>query len=141
MKKFIFILPILFLFMGCPPDDGDEPQTYSIVAKWKFVKQEYYENNTLVDTEIEEQNDNCPDYVEFKSNNTFETVYHDENCIPEIDESGTYVYSNNTLSTTSSVETYNLTVSSLTDTELILEEVYTENGITFRDVSIFEILE
>ena len=142
MKKLILLVPILLLLMGCSSEEEDvQPTTYTIVGKWKHIKVEYYENNLLVETEIAEHFPNCPNFVEFKSNNTFEAVYFDELCTSDIEESGTYIFTNNVLSTTSSGETYNLDVTTLSENELVLEEEYAEDGINIREVSIFERIE
>lgn len=136
MKK-ILLFPFLFLLAGCPSDDEIIPSNAEIIGKWKHERIEYYENNILVETEIVEHISNCPSYVEFKNDNTFQSIYFFDNCEMDIEEQGTYSISNSLLSTSADGETYQYNVNILTNDELRISDSYNEEGIAIKEVSYF----
>ena len=48
----------------------------------------YYEDGVLVEADIVELSQECPNYTEFSADGTYSNKYFDENCNPEIDEEG-----------------------------------------------------
>ena len=124
-------------FLSC---SKDETSTSSIVGKWKTEKFDYYENGQFQGTDITvEDNSNCPDYVEFKTNGSYESIEKDANCASMVDESGTYVLNGTTLTYNSSSSSNIVTVTSLTATDLKIEFIETSSqGVVFKNVGYFK---
>lgn len=142
MKKRLILTLTLVLaatIMGCSNDD-DNTSSPTIVGKWKAVKYEYYTDGVLDEIEnVVEDNTNCPDYVEFKSEGTFVSIENDANCNSTADESGTYVFNGTTLTYTVSGFTESLTVISLTTTDLKTDFSETSSdGTVFKSVAYFK---
>ncbi len=129
------------LFTGCSKDDDNvatpEP---TIVGKWKAVKYEDYLNNTLVNTENAiEDNNSCPDYLDFKANAAYEYIDKDGDCVATVDDSGTYTF-NGSILTLNIINdgTYTVKVTKLTNTEIVFESTETlQNGDTKKEVEYF----
>ncbi len=142
MKKYLLLSLILFFvstIIGCSKDNNSSS---TIVGKWKQVKFEYYTNGVLDSTVNKvEDNSNCPDYNEFKSNETYVVIENDANCNSTADESGTYVYNgtNITFTDISNGSTYTLTVISLTNSDLKTDFTETStDGTVFKNVGYFK---
>lgn len=138
-KKVLLTLSIVFAttFLSC---SKDETSTSSIVGKWRTEKFDYYVNGQFQETQITvEDNSNCPDYVEFKTNGNYESIKKDINCIASVDESGTYVFNGTTLTYNSSGSSNIVTVTSLTATDLKIEFTETSSqGAVFKNVGYFK---
>lgn len=142
MKKYLLLSLILFFvstIIGCSKDNNSSS---TIVGKWKQVKFEYYTNGVLDSTVNKvEDNSNCPDYNEFKSNETYVVIENDANCNSTADESGTYVYNgtNITFTDISNGSTYTLTVISLTNSDLKTDFTETStDGTVFKNIGYFK---
>ncbi|MBX2887137.1 MAG: lipocalin family protein [Ferruginibacter sp.] len=142
MKKYLLlslILAFVSTIIGCSKDNNSSS---TIVGKWRQVKFEYYTNGVLDSTVNKvEDNSNCPDYNEFKSNGTYVVIENDANCNSTADESGTYVYNgtNITFTNISNGSTYILTVISLTNTDLKTDLTETSSdGTVFKNVGYFK---
>lgn len=139
MKKnvlFTLTLVLVTTFIGCSKDD-DNSSSSSIVGKWKAVKFEYYINGVLDNTEIVvEDNSNCPDYVEFKSNGTFIEIENDANCNASTYDSGSYVFNGTNITFNTANETTSQPVLSLTQTDMKTEFTETSiDGTVFKNVA------
>lgn len=139
MKKIsLLLIAFVLLCTACGGTDEPDSTSYNVVGKWKHIKTEFYENNVLVDTETAVHLASCPNYVEFKSDNTFQSILYDSDCTMSIDEQGTYTYQNNTISTTIGGFTENLPVTTLTATEMRVTDTYVESGVTVKEVTYFQ---
>lgn len=138
LLKLTFILTLIFTG-GCSNND-DNNSNPTIVGKWKAVKFEYYTNGVLDETvNVVEDNTNCPDYVEFKSNGTYVSIENDANCNSTADENGTYVYNGTTIATTSAGSTNVSTVILLTNTDLKTDLTETSSGgIVYKNIGYFK---
>ena len=136
MKK-IITLSLIFIIFSCTPDKESDNKAVSIIGKWKLLKIEYYENNFLVETEIYEHIAQCPNYVEFNSDNSFQSIYFYDNCEMEIEDEGTYNFSNSILFTTTNNITEQLNVTTLTNNEMQITETYNESGLLIKEISVF----
>ncbi|CAM3830217.1 lipocalin family protein [Flavobacterium gelidilacus] len=136
MKKIITFSLILILF-SCTPENEPDNQIVSIIGKWKLLKIDYYENNLLIETEIYEHITQCPNYVEFNSDNTFQSIYFYDNCEMEIEDEGAYNFSNSILFTTTNNINEQLNVTTLTNNEMQITETYNESGVLIKEISIF----
>jgi len=142
MKKNVLLTLTLVLvstLIGCSKDD-DNNSSSSVVGKWRAVKFEYYTDGVLDETvTVVEDNSNCPDYVEYKSNGTYVVIENDANCNSTADESGTYVYNGTTLLKTSGGSTDTSIVISLTNTDLKTDFTETSSGgMVFKNVAYFK---
>ncbi len=138
MKKYLIaVLTIVFLStnISCSSDDSND-STSSIIGKWRAEKFDYYTNGEFDETVINvEDNTNCPDYVEFKSNDTYVSIENDANCNSTVDESGTYVYNGTTIINNSGGSTTVLTVISLTSSDLKYDFTETSSeGVSYKTV-------
>ena len=138
MKKKLLVsltLVLTLAFMGCSKDENNS-STATIVGKWKTVKGEYYTNGLLVNEEIVvEDNSNCPDYLEFKSNGTYVSIFNDASCNSTTDEIGSYIFNGTTIIINSGGFTANYTVVSFTGNELKTEFTETSSdGTVYKDV-------
>lgn len=142
MKKNL-LLTLTFVFVttliGCSKDE-DSNSSLKVVGKWRTVKFEYYTDGVLDQTETTvEENSSCPDYIEFKENDTYVVIDNDANCNATADENGTYVYNGTTISTTSGGSTDISTVITLTNTDLKIDFTETSSGGTvFKNVGYFK---
>ena len=127
------------IFIGCSKDDN-ETSTPTIVGKWRTEKFDYYTDGQLDETVITvEDNSNCPDYIEFKSNGTYVAIENDANCNSTADESGTYVYNGTNLTTNSSGSITTITVISLTSTDFKTDFTETSSeGVIYKSVGYFK---
>jgi hypothetical protein len=129
------------LFTGCSKnDDNVATPAPTLTGKWKGVKDESYLNNTLANTEnFVEDNNSCPDYIEFKSNGSYEVIEKDGDCVATVDDSGTYTFNGSILilDYTGSGST-TVKVTKLTDTELVFEASETlSNGTVKKEVEYY----
>jgi hypothetical protein len=144
MKKNLLLtltLIVVTTLIGCSKDDDNNSNSSTtIVGKWRAVKFEYYTDGVLDETvNVVEDNSNCPDYVEFKSNGTYVSIENDANCNSTADENGTYVYNGTTLSYTTGGTTDVSTVITLTNTDLKTDFTETSSGgIVFKNVAYFK---
>ena len=127
MKKLLKLLGLCLLIVSCSKDD-EAPA--SVVGKWTLLKINFYSNNVLVNTEIENQdNITCPDYIQFNSNGTFNNILKDVNCNITFSSNGNYIYnpSLDILEITETEESF--AVINITNNDLTTELSYTESGI------------
>lgn len=146
-KNLLLSLTLVFVstFIGCSKDDDNNSSSINnssptIVGKWRTVKFEYYTNGVLDETvNAVEDNSNCPDYVEFKSNGTYMVIENDANCNSTANESGTYVYNGTNITTNSNGSTDTSTVISLTNTDLKTDFTETaSDGTVFKNVGYYK---
>jgi hypothetical protein len=140
-KNLLLVLSIVFVttLIGCSNDE-DNNSSMTIVGKWRAVKFEYYTDGVLDETvNVVEDNSNCPDYVEFKSNGTYVSIENDASCNSTADENGTYVYNGITLSSTTGGTTDVYTVIQLTNTDLKFDFTETSSGGTvYKNVAYYK---
>lgn len=138
MKKYLTaVLTIVMLStsISCSSDD-DNDSTPTIVGKWRIEKFDYYTDGQLDETVIiVEDNSNCPDYLEFKTNDTYVFIKNDANCNSTVDESGTYVYNGTTITYITNGSATDLTVISLTSSDLKYDFTETTSeGVSYKTV-------
>jgi|Laugresbdmm110sd_1035091.scaffolds.fasta_scaffold145308_1 hypothetical protein len=132
MKKLLKLLGLCLLIVSCSKDD-EAPLTgtpTSVVGKWMLLEINFYSNNVLVNTEIENQDNNtCPDYIQFNSNRTYNNILKDANCNITFSSNGHYIYdpSLHILRITETGESF--AVINITNNDLTTELSYTESGI------------
>lgn len=121
MKK-IVLLPILLLIVACSSSDSssevNNPVSASIVGKWTLEK--------IVKGGVDQGVDNCEkqNYLIFSPTNViYMQEYYtgtENQCFEQTPSQGTYSLEGNTLSHSYSFSSYQETVSTLTDTKLVL---------------------
>jgi len=152
MKRFFFFAAALFAalsFTACSDDDETNlPITPdNIVGTWQIVHQEGWE---IYDGEKDTWSDDYPDEygwystTTFNKNGTYTTTdyeyddYEDENYIET--KTGSYSISDNTLTMKKdySNKSYKYEIRKLTESELVLLDVYEEPDYSFEETSTFK---
>ena len=88
MKKLAFLL-LPLLFWSCSDDDDNNA---TIVGRWHTsMIQEVNEDGDILYQETYEYNSDCPSFVQFNDDGTYEVEEYDEDC--DFDGSGTGNYS------------------------------------------------
>lgn len=129
----------VLIFTSCNKDNDDQSETQSIVGKWRTVKFDYYVNGAFDETQTTvEENSTCPDYVEFKANDTYVVIENDANCNATADESGTYEFNGTNIITNSNGSTETSTVISLTNTDLKIDFTDSSGGTEYKSVGYFK---
>ena len=134
MKKVLSLLAIILVLTSCSKDDSPAA---SIIGKWNFVKVELYQNNELIVTEIDqEDNTTCPDYTEIKADGTIEDVEINANCAITSTDISNYTYVSSILTNTETDE--KVTVVNLTNNDMTLAFSFTEDGVTLNGKSYYK---
>lgn len=119
MKKFIVAFStilFLFTFSSCKKENLSTP---TLVGKWKLSKYIYKVNSITVET----YNGQSTDYVDFKTNNTYESSFDGEK------ETGTYSISGSTVK----IDGDDYKIENLTTSSVTLSSKYVELGTTLED--------
>lgn len=141
MKKFttVFFVALLtaMTMVSCDKEDdddedgGDDIGSGSVGNNTLLIRKWYYFSDTY--GSVTDMYDHlCPtkkDFVEFKANNTFTTVDHDEDCTVMDTYSGSWTRSGNNLTANLGGFSQTAAIIELTNTRLRL--MYTEGGITY----------
>ena len=145
MKK-LSIMLVAFVTLGlssCSSDDNsnDNNTTASLVGKWEFSQKGYIVDNIETLQPYSHTTGCGKDYIEFKSNNTFEDLWYENSgtgCISE-SENGTWSQSGTTITTIylgGSPET--IEVVTLDATTLKVKDTYLEDGQTQIEITVFK---
>ncbi len=141
MKK-VLLIGLCLLVISCAKNDIDYPDdtpSTLLLGKWKLVKTDFYSNDVLEETEINIQDNNtCPDYIEFKANRIRNLVSKDENCVITFTIVGQYVYNPTHQMLTITETSESFSVINLTNTDLITEKSYTESGIPKKKIIYYQ---
>lgn len=135
MKKIFFLFVSVALLIAslisCSSDDNGGSSSGSLVGKW------YPEKVVTIfmgESDEEEHEHLCAskkDYVELKSNGTFLSVDHDEDCVAYEDE-GTWVKEGNQLTVVSDGEAFTAEIVSITSSKFVIKETVTWAGMTIE---------
>ena len=140
-RRIVLALTFVFAttFIGCSSDDNGT-STASIVGKWRTEKFDYYIDGQFEETDITvEENESCPDNIEFKSNGTYVVLDYDAACTATAEDSGTYDFNGTTVTYGAEGMLDTGTVIQLTATEMIVDFTETSSqGVEFKNVGYFK---
>jgi len=143
MKKIVLPVLLIGLLTACAGDNSDSKKSnQALIGKWQTIKEEEYSGNDFKDLEYsevnEEENNSCPDYTEFKSDGSCQTVDMDANCAHETNYIGPYTFDGTNFKITVEGESQTYKVVSLSTTEISMEEIYTEDAVTYKHTIFFK---
>ena len=137
MKR--ILLPALLIGLLTACSDDDKKSSQALIGKWQPIKVNTYQGKDLVDSyDFEQDNNSCPDYAEFKSDGKMISIDMDANCQHQEDILGVYTFDGSNLKVTIDGEDENYKMSSLTATEFIIEDTYSDGGVTYKEVLNFK---
>lgn len=132
MKKFAFLFIAIFAMLSSCSNDDDSSNHGNIVGKWA-----YHTFTTNNGTPIPyDDHETCgKDYLEFRSDNTFQEI-DVWDCELDVIDFGTYTKNNNILTVVSDGYTYTAEIVELTNSRLKLKMEDDDNGDGIDDVIV-----
>lgn len=134
---FLFVASLSLISCNKDDDNNNEPITSgNIVGKWEISKVGVSINGTETLQNYDHQTGCSKDFDQFLENGTLTHVEYNPSCVAGGFNS-TYVKNGNTIIVTDGGGPYSLTINQLDASILKTSETYTEGGVTYSDIIIY----